>query len=179
MALTIAARPRLDAGEFEARVRVHHRRLMAYALALTRRFDAAEDLVQDALLVAHRDLPKYDASRDFGAWVRGIVRMKYLEWTRERRTEPLDAKVLDEIERQHQAFDRASDEEPGVAVRDCIARLGPRLGETLELHYRDDESFAAIAARLSITEEVVRKRLQRARELLADCLRRRMGGRGS
>jgi RNA polymerase sigma-70 factor (ECF subfamily) len=169
----------LEPKGFEALVREQHRRLLAYGLALTRRNDVAEDLVQDALLIAHRDFAKFDAARDFGAWVRGIVRMKYLEWIRERRTEPLDAKVLDEIERQHQAFDRASDEEPGVAVRDCIARLGPRLGETLELHYRDDESFAAIAGRLGITEEVVRKRLQRARELLADCLRRRMGGRGS
>lgn len=177
MALTAVVRPRLDAGEFEARVRVHHKRVLAYALALTRRMDAAEDLVQDALLVAHRDLDKYDAARDFGAWVRGIVRMKYLEWIRERRTEPLNARVLDEIERQHQAFDRGSDEDPSMSIRNCIAQLGPRLGETLELHYRDEESFAAIAGRLGITEEVVRKRLQRARELLADCLRRRRGGR--
>ncbi|RPH35917.1 MAG: hypothetical protein EHM91_16645, partial [Planctomycetota bacterium] len=84
---TVVAQPRMDAGGFESQVRLHHRRLLAYALALTRRLDASEDLVQDALLIAHRDLAKYDASRDFGAWLRGIVRMKYLEWTRSHRTE--------------------------------------------------------------------------------------------
>jgi len=72
----------LDPKGFEALVREHHRRLLAYALALTRRIDVSEDLVQDALLVTHRDLAKFDATRDFGAWARGILRMKYLEWTR-------------------------------------------------------------------------------------------------
>ena len=79
---TLVGLPHMDAGGFEELVRLHHRRLLAYALALTRSPHAAEDLVQDALLIAHRDLAKFDSTRDFGAWVRGIVRMKYLEWTR-------------------------------------------------------------------------------------------------
>src|SRR5256885_15185880 len=95
---TIVGQPRMDAAGFEAQVRLHHRRLLAYALALIRRLDAAEDLVQDALLIAHRDLAKFDSSRDFGAWVRGIVRFKYLEWTRAHRAEQLDGAVLDRIE---------------------------------------------------------------------------------
>jgi DNA-directed RNA polymerase specialized sigma24 family protein len=46
--------PAVDAKAFEILVRLHHRRLLAYALALTAREDVAEDLVQDAFLVAHR-----------------------------------------------------------------------------------------------------------------------------
>jgi RNA polymerase sigma factor (sigma-70 family) len=167
----------MDAGGFESHVRLHHRRLLAYALALTRNIDAAEDLVQDALLIAHRDLAKYDSSRDFGAWVRGIVRMKYLEWTRAHRTERIDAAVLDAVERQHQAWDRAAEdgrEDAVGAVRDCLRKLGPHLGETLDLFYRAEEPCTAIAGRLGITEVVVRKRLQRARESLAECIRRRL-----
>src|SRR4029079_14923159 len=101
----MVGRPLMDAGGFEAHVRLHHRRLLAYALALTRKLDAAEDLVPDALLIAHRDLAKFDAARDFGAWVRGIVRFKYLEWTRAHRTDQLDAAVLHAIEHQHHALD--------------------------------------------------------------------------
>ena len=175
----IVGRPRMDAGGFEALVRTHHRRLLAYALALTRRLDAAEDLVQDALLVAHRDLARFDASRDFGAWIRGIVRMKYLEWARARRDGPLDGAVLDAIDHQHQAWDRAADEgreDASSAVRDCLKKLPSHLGETLDLFYRAEESCSAIAARLGITEVVVRKRLQRARECLAECIRRTLGG---
>jgi RNA polymerase sigma factor (sigma-70 family) len=173
----IAGRPLMDAGGFEAQVRLHHRRFLAYALALTRKLDAAEDLVQDALLIAHRDLAKFDATRDFGAWVRGIVRFKYLEWTRAHRAEQLDAAVLDAIEHHHQAWDRAAEEgreDATAAVRDCTAKLAPHLGETLDLFYREQESCTAIAGRLGITEVVVRKRLQRARESLAECIRRRL-----
>src|SRR5436190_3188585 len=173
----IVGQPRLDAAGFEAHLRLHHRRLLAYALALTRKLDAAEDLVQDALLIAHRDLAKFDASRDFGAWVRGIVRFKYLEWTRAHRTEQLDAALLDAIEHQHQAWDRAAEEgreDATTAVRDCLQKLPPHLGETLDLFYRAQDSCTAIAGRLGISEVVVRKRLQRARESLAECIRRRL-----
>ncbi len=172
----VISQPRGDAQGFEAGVRLHHRRLLAYALALTRSAHAAEDLVQDALLIAHRDLAKYDASRDFGAWVRGIVRMKYLEWVRARRTEQLDAAVLDAIDHQHQMWDRAAREgrEDAVfAIKDCLKRLPPHLGEAIEMFYRADQPCAEIAGKLGTTEAVVRKRLQRARESLAECIRRR------
>lgn len=178
---TIAGPQRLGGAAFEACVRAQHRRFLAYALALTRRHDTAEDLVQDALLIAHRDLARYDASRDFGAWVRGIVRMKYLEWTRVHRMERIGADVLDAIERQHQTWDRAAEggrEDAVTAVRDCLRKLAPHVGETLELFYRDDETCAAIAEKLGTTEAVVRKRLQRARECLADCIKRRLSGIG-
>ena len=177
----IVGRPRMDAAGFEAQVRTHHRRLLAYALALTRRLDAAEDLVQDALLVAHRSLAKFDASRDFGAWIRGIVRVKALEWARARRAGPLDAAVIDAIDHQHQAWDRAAEEgreDATAAVRECLRKLPSHLGETLDLFYRAEDSCTAISARLGITEVVVRKRLQRARESLAECIRRRLAGPG-
>ncbi len=102
----IVNRPGVDAKAFEILVRLHHRRLLAYALSLTGREDVAEDLVQDAFLVAHRDLARFDATRDFGAWVRGIVRMKYLEWARRCRTQPVDGALLDSIEERHRACER-------------------------------------------------------------------------
>src|SRR5882672_1639776 len=91
----------LEPKGFEVLVREHHRRLLAYGLALTHRTEVAEDLVQDALLVAHRDLAKFDAARDFGAWVRGIVRMKYLEWARSHRTQQLSESQLEDLDARH------------------------------------------------------------------------------
>jgi RNA polymerase sigma factor (sigma-70 family) len=168
----------LESKDFETLVREHHRRLLAYALALTRRAEAAEDLVQDALLVAHRDLGKFDATRDFGAWARGIVRMKYLEWTRSRRTERMSEAQIEVIDARHRDWDRAAEEGRGdalAALRDCRALLGGRMTETLDLFYSDQCSCADIAARLKTTEVVVRKRLQRAREALGECLKKRLG----
>jgi len=168
----------LEPKDFEALVREHHRRLLAYALALTRRTEVAEDLVQDALLVAHRDLGKFDATRDFGAWARGIVRMKYLEWTRSHRTEQMSEAQIEAIDSKHREWDRAAEEGRGdalAALRDCRSQLGGHMTETLDFFYSDQRSCADIAARLQTTEVVVRKRLQRAREALGDCLKKRLG----
>ncbi len=168
----------LEPKGFESLVREHHRRLLAYALALTRRNDVAEDLVQDALLVVHRDLARFDASRDFGAWVRGILRMKYLEWTRSHRTERLSESQLEDLDARHREWDRAAEEGRGDALdalRRCREELGDHITETLYRFYSDHLSCADIAARLGVSEVVVRKRLQRARDVLGDCLRKRLG----
>ena len=168
----------LEPKGFEALVREHHRRLIAYALALTHKTDVAEDLVQDALLVVHRDLTKFDASRDFGAWVRGIVRMKYLEWTRSNRTERMSESQLEDLDARHREWDRAAEEGRGEALealRRCREELGSHIAETLDRYYTDHLSCAEIAARLHVSEVVIRKRLQRARDVLGDCLEKRLG----
>jgi RNA polymerase sigma-70 factor (ECF subfamily) len=168
----------LEPKGFEALVREHHRRLLGYALALTRRSDVAEDLTQDALLIAHRDLAKFDVARDFGAWVRGILRMKYLEWTRSHRTEHLTEAQLDALDARHREWDRAADDGRGdalAALRLCREELGTHIGDTLDLYYTEHRSCADIAARLNVSEIVVRKRLQRARDVLGDCLQKRLG----
>jgi RNA polymerase sigma-70 factor (ECF subfamily) len=168
----------LDQKAFEILVRLHHRRLLAYALALSQREDAAEDLAQEAFLVAHRDLAKFDPTRDFGAWLRGIVRMKYFEWSRAHRMRSLDGATLEGLEREHELWDRASlegREEVLRAVRSCVERLGEPLGAAVRLFYSAQEPCGRIAQKLGTSEEVVRKRLQRARESLADCVRRKIG----
>jgi len=164
---------------FEVLVRSQHRRLLAYGLALTGRRDAAEDLVQDALLVAHREFGRFDASRDFAAWVRGIVRMKYFEWARRQRTQALDPSVLESVEAEHRAWDRAAEEgreDALAAIRECLRLLSSHVGEAVELFYAEKRSCTEIAVRMGTTEVVIRKRLQRARETLAECVRRRTGG---
>ena len=172
-------RPGVDAKAFEILVRLHHRRLLAYALALTSREDVAEDLVQDAFLVAHRDLVKFDPTRDFCAWVRGIVRMKYLEWTRSTRTQAVDGAVLETIDERHRTWDRAVEdgrEDALVALRGCLSHLSAHLGDAVTLFYTEKRPCAEIAGRLGVAEAVVRKRLQRARESLAECLKGKLDG---
>jgi RNA polymerase sigma-70 factor (ECF subfamily) len=168
----------LEPNGFEQLLRGHHRRLLAYALALTRRNDVAEDIAQDALLVAHRNFGKFDATRDFGAWVRGIIRMKYLEWTRAQRLESMSEAQIEAIDAEHREWDRAAEEGRGdalAALRLCREELGAHVLETLDLFYQDQRSCADIAARLRTSEVVVRKRLQRARDVLGDCLQKRLG----
>ncbi len=180
MALNVLVnRSAVDAKAFEILVRLNHRRLLAYALALTERTDVAEDLVQDAFLVAHRELARFDATRDFGAWVRGIVRMKYLEWTRSARTQSVDGAVLDTIEERHRTWDRAVEEgreDALAALRGCVGLLSSHLGDAVALFYTERRPCSEVATRLGVAEAVVRKRLQRARESLGECLKGKLDG---
>jgi RNA polymerase sigma-70 factor (ECF subfamily) len=161
---------------FEILVRQHHRRLLGYALALCRVPTEAEDLVQDAFLVAYRDLARFDPSRDFAAWMRGIVRMKWLE-SRRRRERPFDDEALAALEEGHRRLDagEAGGDDALATMRGCVAKLDDTLRETVELFYLQELPCQAVAERTGVSIEAVKKRLQRARAALGDCLGRRLG----
>jgi RNA polymerase sigma factor (sigma-70 family) len=169
----------IDSKAFEILVRLHHRRMRAYALSLVEQPQEAEDLVQDAFVAAFQNLAKFDASRDFCAWLRGIIRMKYLERCRARRMATLDNQVLDALEQQHHDWDYAVEdgrEDALVALRQCITRLSAAAQRSIELYYNERQGCQAIATYLGTNEVVVKKRLQRAREDLAYCVRHKLRG---
>jgi RNA polymerase sigma-70 factor (ECF subfamily) len=172
---------------FEILVREHHRSLLAFASALLagagRPGDraAAEDLVQDALVIAFERLGDFDPRRDFAAWVRGIVRNRFLKGARNREFTIGDG-VLAALEGRFAAWASPA---PGVdgedgdrdllpALRDCLGRLGDRQRDTVQRFYLDGASIAQVALDLGASEAAIKKRLQRGRQDLADCLDRRM-----
>jgi len=61
---------------FAVLAREHHRGLLVFARALCGNHATSADLVQDAFVTAWRNLDRFDTTRDFGAWLRGIVRNK-------------------------------------------------------------------------------------------------------
>lgn len=167
---------------FEALVCQHHRRLMAYALSLVRREDDAKDIVQGAFVVAFTKLEEFDASRDFGAWVRGIIRLKYLEWTRSRKEVVVDNETLESIESQHVAWDEAVADGHADALEalgECVKKLADVAKQTVTLFYMEHQSCSVIASVCGVNEATVFKRLQRARDELADCVRNQVVAAGS
>ena len=158
---------------FETLVREYHRRALAYALSLVRREEVAEDLVQDAFLTAYRNLEKFDPSRNFGSWMRGIVRMKYLEWTRQHREQPMDNEILDVIDQRYNEWEQAARDnkmEILEALRICLNGLQEIARQTIDFFYTHKLSCAEIAERMETTEVGIRKRLERARRELFHCI---------
>jgi RNA polymerase sigma factor (sigma-70 family) len=140
----------------------------------------ARDIFQDTVLVAWRRLADYDRTRPFGPWLRGIARLVALEHAKRRARAPLaSSRIIDAVERDLAALDRFAGDgaEPAMGFRerldalaDCLARLPERSAAVVQAAYRDSRPLAAIARDLEEQEEAVKKRLQRARALLADCL---------
>ena len=82
----------LDDGDFVARLVRERPRLLARALRLTRRRDAADDLVQQTCLRALRFRHRFAAGSNFGAWTATILRRCFLhDLRRQSRERGLDS----------------------------------------------------------------------------------------
>ncbi|MEM9017143.1 MAG: sigma-70 family RNA polymerase sigma factor [Verrucomicrobiota bacterium] len=177
------AQPDLDPkspDDFAELVRIHHADLLVYARALTREANTARDLVQDAFIVAFEKVHAFDVTRDFATWMRGIVRNKWREWIRKNRRYELSDSDLAQIDADVAAW-QAHRAETGsslfAALDDCLRRLPPNLAETVDACYFEGRTGEEASDHLGIAPAAVRKRLQRARQLLKRCLDQKLESR--
>lgn len=171
------ATPPADRQAFASLAHEHHRCLLIYARALARNEATAADLVQDALVAAWRNLGRFDVTRDFGAWLRGIIRNKWREHLRRHSREvDADDATLEAWESRFAQWD--TKQSPGNAdvlatLDDCLRHLPETTGDAVRRFYYLEESGETIAATLGIDIATFRKRLQRARHALRSCLDRK------
>jgi RNA polymerase sigma-70 factor (ECF subfamily) len=161
---------------FEILVREHADMLMATLRAILGADPSADDLFQQTLLVAWRRLPDYDRSRPFGPWLRGIAQRLVLEHYRRGACRPLatDPQVLQELDtRFDEVSARAGDtfREKTSRLDACMQRLPDPMRHAIELAYVKGMMLAQVAKALDSSEEAIKKRVQRARQMLADCIR--------
>ena len=158
---------------FEILVRRNHRRILGYAMSVSGDEDVARDIVQDAFLVAWERLDDFDTSKDFGAWVRGIVRNKFREHVRSQKHVTIEDDILEAVESQHRRWDEReaeTDQSMFAAMHGCLGKLPELLSQAVNLFYLQRLSGAQVAERVGADESTIRKRLQRARVSLADCI---------
>lgn len=151
----------------------HHAPLMAYARVLTMgNHEHAKDLVQDSLIAAWQAIGRFDVSRDFGSWLRGIVRNKWREHCRRNNWEvTLDEAELEDLEQSIHAWTG----EEGQAsllekLGDCRRKLPQALSAAVDAYYGAEQNGHDAAKILGINTATLRKRLERARIALRQCL---------
>jgi len=171
--------PNPDGGaDFADLVKEHHRDLLVYANALTRDGATARDLVQEAFIVAYDKREIFDVTRDFAAWMRGIVRNKWREWLRKNRRYDLGDHELARIDADVAAWQASREHGEGTlfdALERCLDRLPDGLRATVQAYYYEGRNGDEVAAHLQLAPAAVRKRLQRARTLLKQCLDQKLG----
>lgn len=168
-----------NTAEFSRLVQRHHRDLLIFARALTRHPQASSEIVQDAFVTAWDKLATFDVTRDFGAWMRGIVRNKWREWLRRNHRPEIDLSddelaLLDGAVAEWQSVS-ARDHSPVLSALElCLDRLPVPLREAVDAYYYKHEHGDEAASDLGTSPAALRKRLQRARQLLRDCLDRKL-----
>ncbi|MBB5352459.1 RNA polymerase sigma-70 factor (ECF subfamily) [Haloferula luteola] len=161
----------MDRARFSELIRGHHRGLLAYATALVKSDAAARDLVQDACVAAWQSLGRFDATRDFGIWMRGIIRNKWREYCRRHAREvALDEETLERLEAPFRSV--SGDGELFDRLEECRGKLPSPMADAVRLTYDEGRSSEEAAALLSTSAAALRKRLERAREALRECLSR-------
>lgn len=139
--------------------------LMALAYGLSGSRAAAEELVQDAFLAAHRQWSRIGSYDDLGAWLRRVVVNRSVSAVRRRVAETRALTRLGARREQPGALPEP-DEELWRAVR----ALPRRQAQVVALHYGDDRSIAQIAQILDCAEGTVKAHLHTARQALAKAL---------
>lgn len=159
-----------DKEAFDQLIRRHQGPVFRLCWSMTGNRADAEDATQEAFVRAYQSLSRFDASRPFGPWLRGIAGKVCLQLLRRRsvredRQLSLEASPVDPPA-------PAASESSQLADR-AVAALG-RLDETyrlpLVLFYLEDASVAEVAQALGLTPGAVRVRLHRGREKLREML---------
>lgn len=131
--------------------------------------DVADDLVQDALLSAHKNADSFRGESSYSTWMHRIAFNKYLNWIKQHRDkegftvdidEALDIPGLADTE---QEFIDARDTS---ALMDALERIEPLLAESLKLYVFEMLNYEQIAEKVNVPVGTVRSRIHRAKKAL-------------
>lgn len=144
----------------------YHRAVYAVAYSTVRDRAIADDVTQDAFVIAWRRLDELRDKERLAAWLCGIARNLARDACKRRRRETSD----DGVEPIDAAtpYDAMSDVETEKLVATALGQVPEVYREPLVLFYYEDRSVEDVARALGITAATTNKRLSRGRKYLAE-----------
>lgn len=151
-------------------------RLRGFILGLLPDRAAADDVLQEVFLIVTAKAAEFQGGTDFLAWARTIARLKVLE-QRQRRF-PAAGQLTDEAwDMLAQSAHEMDDfwDARREALERCLGELAPRAREVVQLRFSSERlSLENVALRMSWTVGSVKVALSRAKDVLWECVQRRM-----
>jgi RNA polymerase sigma factor (sigma-70 family) len=138
----------------------------ALAYSIVGDVSESEDVAQESFVAAWKQLRQLQDLARFKSWLCGITRNLAAQAARKRRkTQSLDTTGP---VRAGEPFpdDQAISHEEQTLVWNALKALPDTYREPLVLYYRDGESVARVAAELELSQDAVKQRLARGREML-------------
>jgi RNA polymerase sigma-70 factor, ECF subfamily len=131
------------------------------------RTDAVEDLMQEVLISAWKNLPNFRGDAGLRAWVLGIARHKVEDYYRKRireaesEDEDIDTSEPTIVSQIQERLETAVDHE---RVHRTLAQLSEAYGLALIWRYRDGKSLREMGQLTGKSEKAMERLLARARE---------------
>ena len=161
----------------EATVRVqqlfvrYQSQLRSFVLALTGDFGITDDIVQEVFLTITAKAADFRPDASFRHWMLAIARFKVLESRRAARR--FSPRVIESLAAALKPDTLGEDRlEP---LLDCLAEMPPKMQELLRLRYFSQHGPTELAAMLGRSISGVNTTLTKARELLRECVQRKLG----
>ncbi len=154
--------------------------LIAYARSLLGNYAAADDVVQESLLVVFKKSDQFQEGTSVLAWCRSIVRIEVLRAKqRYQRERTLAERLLDDaIDAAFDEFQMARQHDEAEswreALRRCLECVPERGRGVLSGRFVDELSYQQIGERLGMTIEAVRKALFRLKKQVRSCVETRL-----
>ena len=146
-----------------------------FVRSLGMRAEAADDVAQEAFVVAFEKLRTFERGTNFGAWVRTIARfLVSKELRREERRQRVFAEHVAEILADDEVPDPDDTVAKAEALKRCLAELPERGRRLVQQRYFENLAPAVIASHEGRTANEVRQALFRLRAALHDCITRRL-----
>ncbi len=126
----------------------------------------AEDATQETFVRTWQSLPRFDTSRPFGPWLRGVAVKVCKQALRKRsgalkRETELTGREADTVAANAEETSDLADE-----VLEALSQLDDSYRLPLMLFYLEDASVAEVAEALGLSSGATRVRLHRGREML-------------
>ena len=130
--------------------------------------DHAEDVAQDALLLAFKALPSIDEPRKFPAWLSAITRHRALRFSKSETAHltkrvPLDEALLEKIEALAKPLAEKERDESLIAA---LESLPADYAMPLRLRFLDEMPLNRIAAFMGVPLSTVKWRIHHGKKLL-------------
>lgn len=155
---------------FEALYRQDYAAVVALVYALCGRTGPAEDLAQEAFLVAHRRWARVGGYDKPGAFVRRVAANLAVSYGRRKAAE---TRALSRLAGSAEGATVPVLEPPDAEFWQAVRRLGGRQAQVLALYYLEDRSAEEIGEILGLSDATVRVHLHRGRTALEALLRGR------
>ena len=156
--------------------------LVAYARALLGNYAAAEDAVQEAMLVVVKKLDQFEEGTSMLAWCRAIVRLEVLRAKqRTRRDRTLAQRVLDDaIDAAFEEFQSSQKSDDAETWREalerCLQRIPDNGRRVLKARFVQELRYEQIGEPVGMSLEAVRKSLYRLKKQVRSCVENSLRG---
>jgi RNA polymerase sigma factor (sigma-70 family) len=159
----IEASRRGDRAAFATIIERYQRAVYAVAFSGTRDRALADDLAQDAFVIAWRRLGELRDTERLPAWLCGIARNLARD-ARKRRREVVDVELIDATT----PYEAMSEAESERILSTALGQVPDVYREPLVLFYYEERSVKDVAKCLGISAATTNKRLSRGRRYLAE-----------